>query len=332
MTALVLADLHLNDNPRDAYRHAFMRKLPDRAEQHKVDRVIILGDLTEEKDRHSAWLTNRIADYMHELSEVAPVIVGMGNHDYISVDDPFFQFLNRLENVTFIIRPTVVKIDDVGVCMFLPHTRNYKREWDMKSWPDHLDWIFAHQTFQGADVGFGHRMDGIPLALFGPKDRVISGDVHVPQTLGPVTYVGAPYTIDFGDSYQPRMLLVNKKGFTSLPCKGVQKRLVEVNSIAQLNNQKGLVGGDILKVRVRLLREEVANWPEIQARVRRWVDRAGYQLYAVSPVVEKGEGKRVRVTSIDPKTDNQIVSSFAKQRDIDDRTLKTGVWLMEKTR
>jgi DNA repair exonuclease SbcCD nuclease subunit len=332
VTALVLADLHLGENPRDDYRHRFMRALPEVAAKLLPDRIIILGDLTEEKDHHSAWLTNRIADYMTELARVCKVIVQMGNHDYISVDDPFFQFIGKFPGVTFISRPTAVDINGLGLCMFLPHTRNYKGEWDMKSWPDHLDWIFAHQTFQGADVGFGHHMDGIPLSIFGPKDRVISGDVHVPQTLKQVTYVGAPYTIDFGDDYKPRMLLVDKKGFKAIPCHGPQKRLIEINSTKDLG-KRDLMRGDILKIRFNLLQEEVAEWPETQRRIKAWAYDGGYQLFACIPVLEQSKGrKRVRVTKEDNKTDTQIVQEFSTHRDVDERTTKTGLWLMDKSK
>src|SRR5205814_1607714 len=94
-------------------------------------------------------------------------------------------------------------------CLFLPHTNNYKRDWKGLDFSKY-QWIFAHNTFQGANIG-PRRLEGIPTSIFPRNAKVISGDIHVPQHFGPIEYVGAPYRIDFGDDYEPRVLFLSTK-------------------------------------------------------------------------------------------------------------------------
>src|SRR5215831_11248250 len=91
---ILTADLHLSANPRDAYRFAFLPYLRKLA--RSVDWVVILGDLTEQKDFHPAALVNRIASELHRLAQVTRVYFVMGNHDRLDEAAPFFQFLRYL--------------------------------------------------------------------------------------------------------------------------------------------------------------------------------------------------------------------------------------------
>lgn len=227
MTTLVTADLHLSDKLRDAYRHVAMKTIRGIIKKDRsIKQLVINGDLTEEKDYHSAELANAVADHIYEFSQLVSVIINCGNHDYVSIDCPFFRFLSHIKNIQWISKPGYVETE-TRRSFFLPHTNNWKRDWkglDFKGY----DWVFAHQTFNGAAVGFGRELEGIPLTVFPKGVQVISGDIHVPQKLGCVTYVGAPTLIDFGDSYTPRVLLIENSGkLVSIPVPGVQKRLVK---------------------------------------------------------------------------------------------------------
>lgn len=336
MTVLVTADLHLGDNPRDAYRHHFMERLWDICyDQGGVDEILILGDITEEKDRHGAWLVNKIVDHFYHLSGACSVTILRGNHDYIDINAPFFRFLKRLKNVRWIDKVTDNLTCNIGKLLFLPHTRNYQKDWNGIKF-DQFDWIFAHNTFEGADVGHGRKLNGIPTDMF-PEDNVISGDIHIPQTLGPVTYVGAPYTVDFGDDYKPRVLLINKHHeVKSIPVVGPMKRLVELESVADLFEKKAwkskLNEGDILKVRVQLPASEMPQWTEVRRGVLAWGEKNGYVIHTVQPV--KIDTRMVTAAAkrrLTTRTDKQLLETYAKQRKVDDRTLETGLTIMEKT-
>jgi len=324
MTTLITADLHLGDNPRDVYRHKFMEQLPALLKKHKATRLLVLGDLTEEKDRHSAWLVNKMVEYFFVLHQVCQVMILRGNHDYIDINNPFFRFLQCIEGIGWIDRPY-----EADGCLFLPHTTNWKRDWDKLRF-EGRDWIFAHNTFEGADVGHGRKLSGIPTNIF-PDDNVISGDVHIPQKLGQVEYVGAPYTVDFGDDYEGRVLRLTKHGVTSIPLTTPQKRLVEVSELKELTKVKHVKQGDILKVRYFLAADQQPRWSEIQAAIREWSEKHGYILHTTQPVVVTNRlGGEKAKRKVIVRSDQQLLESYAKQRGVDPRTLKTGLTLMGK--
>ena len=323
---LITGDLHFSENPRDDYRFEIVETLIRLVRTHKAETLMILGDLTEAKDRHSAWLTNRIVDIVMRLAKECFVVILKGNHDYLSdPSTPFFRFLDHLENVWWINDPAFAYSP-----VYLPHTRNYKEDWaglDLE-----VGVIYAHNTFVGANLGHGleakEEQGAIPLSVFPwPKvTRVISGDVHTPQTVGPVIYVGAPYQIDFGDDYRPRVLLLDEEtmALKSILLSGPQKRLVEVESMAALKRVKANPG-DILKVRMSLDPEEHAEWPQRQAAIREWGEKHGYTIHQVQPMVEG-----VHPTNIVPlhKSDEQIVRDYANQNRVPPTTVKTGLKLL----
>lgn len=335
MTVLITADLHLNDLARDQYRHDWMANiLPVLLKKYKISRLLILGDLCDSKDHHGAWLVNQLVDHFTMLAEICPIIIQMGNHDYIVADNPFFEFLGKIPGVTWISKPTTsaeLEIPKISA-LFLPHTANYQRDWKGLKF-DAYSYIFAHQTFQGAAVG-PRKLDGIPTDIFPNDITVVSGDIHQPQEFGPIVYVGSPYLEDFGDDFNPRVLLLEDKNasgkLTSIPSPGPQKRLVEISSIAELSKQRSINSGDILKVRVKLAATDHAKWPTIKDDVKAWGEDNGFIIHLVQPQIDsKGAGgmsKRKTVT----RTDEQLLETYAQSRAVSTSTLKTGLTLMSK--
>jgi Calcineurin-like phosphoesterase len=338
MTVLVTGDLHWSDNARDEYRHTFVETLVHWvARKYQPGAVLILGDLTEAKDHHGAELVNRIVGHLHAIAKHVPVGVLRGNHDAVDPDNPFFAFVGRIEGLTWINAPTPSENlppplrTALGRALLLPHTSNYKRDWEglsFKGW----DYIFAHQTFQGASIG-PRQLDGVPADIFPKGAKVISGDIHVPQSFGPITYVGSPFTVDFGDDFDPRVLLLGgpPSAIPSIPCPGPQKRLIEISSVNELQKQRTAKPGDILKIRVHIDPAEHAQWPAIQEQVRKWGSDNGYVIYIVQPVVDRSaEPKISKQCKARAKTDEQLLDLYAKSRAVDERTLKTGMNLLRE--
>lgn len=332
MTALLTADLHFSDNPRDAYRFDFMPWLAGLAKNHKPEVVFVLGDLTEEKDRHSAALVNRIADSFHYLAAICPVVIVQGNHDYLG--DPrnaFYRFLGQIEGISWFNQPSCEAWNGIGRVLCLPHTLDYERDWgSLRSSFKNMDWILAHNTFTGADAGHGRFLKGVPTDVF-PKDaQVISGDIHIPQTFDVITYVGAPYTVDFGDDYDPRVLELHGDGSKkSIPVPGVQKRLIEITDLKQLDKLKGVHEGDILKVRLKLPPDLRTSWPEMQDEVRKWGLGAGVVIHAVQPMTDSTMLFREKAQQRAPRTDEELMKAYAAKTGIDKRTLEMGLELMK---
>ena len=324
MSVLVTADLHLNNNPRDQYRHAFMEKtLPAFLKKHDATELYILGDLTDEKDNHSAILVNKIVGHLRQLAQICPIGILLGNHDYVDPDNPFFEFVKHIKNIVWVKQPKAV-----GKWWFLPHTTNYKHDWKGITFKD-CSLIFAHNTFAGANVGL-RKIEGIPPETF-KNVPVISGDIHVPQTFENITYVGAPYTIDFGDKYEPRVLKIIGESVKSIAVPGVQKRLVEIDCTTGMNlhHEGPFNEGDILKVRVALKEGEYAKWKEIRARVQHWADQHQYMLHMIQPLAPQASSVR-KLSKVQNKTDQQVLEQYGKRMQIDERTMKIGLELMRQ--
>ena len=324
MQILVTADLHFSENPRDEYRHEFQRELRNIVKKHDVSRVIILGDLTEAKDRHSAELVNRIVDHFYKLTALCDVTFLRGNHDYLtSPDNPFFAFLSRIEHISWINNPTAI-----GTWLYLPHTTDYKNDWKQFKFSD-FDTIFCHQTFEGADTGF-KQLTGIPTSIFPKSVKVLSGDIHVPQDLGTVTYVGAPYTVDFGDNYEPRMLLLDSKDMISIPCPGPQKRYVERKRNSEFITEHKLNKGDILKVKADFEPGLALSWQQIKQEVKDWAEDKGYIVHSIQPIVTHKKMKKTQNKKA-AQSDEDLLAAYGKARGINESVLKTGLWLMENS-
>lgn len=336
MTALFTADLHLSEQSRDKYRDDWMLKLPDLAKKHKCNQVIIGGDLSEEKDEHRAWLVNRVAYHMHRLTEAGMhVIIYTGNHDYVDEDEVFWTFLAFQPNVTFVTRPTALTIGGLGKCLFLPHTRDWKRDWSGEMLNRRYAYIFAHQTFAGSVADSGYHIErGVPTDIFCKGECVLSGDVHTPQRVGPVEYVGAPYTVDFGDDYEPRVLLLSNGSFVSVPCSGPQKRLLEISDVKQLAKDKTCGAGDIVKVRVTIKGVAPSDWQPIADGVNAWAEKRKLNLHSIQPVIVKPEGKRSVQTGLTNARTNDAdtLDDYGRSRGVDDRTMKTGHFIMDRSK
>ena len=324
MTILVTGDIHLNDLPRDSYRHKFMEWLIEQCRKLKIEKIILLGDICEEKDHHGAWIVNQVVDYIDQLSQHSDVLILRGNHDYISEDVPFFKFTDALRNVRWINQPLLTNLS-CGISLFLPHTNNYKKaNWPLKQ---KCDFVFAHQTFQGADVG-ARKLDGIPLSIFRKDARIISGDIHVPQTIGNLTYVGAPYTVDFGDNYKGRVLLIDGDKVKSIPYDGPQKRLIEVKSFSDIKSleKTGARKGDILKFRINVKQAQYDEWDAIKTDIRRWGDENGYNIEIVQPAVQMLPRTQIKQSSV--KDDKALLEAFVKRVDASKETLATGLRIL----
>lgn len=222
MTVLLTSDVHFTTAPRDSYRWGLFPWLKETIEKHKVTTLVINGDLTEAKDRHPSALVNSLVSWVAVLASMCDVVINKGNHDGLDLSQPFFGFLKDIPGVIFVTDPAEVDLP-LGKALFLPNTPDPEAEWkDLRAGFNNYSAIFCHQTFQGCVRDNGTKSDeGAALSLFkGYRGKVYSGDIHVPQKLGPVTYIGAPYRIRFGDTFEPRCLLLEGSSEKNLhfPC------------------------------------------------------------------------------------------------------------------
>jgi hypothetical protein len=336
MSILITADIHWSDNPRDEYRWDLVPTLHKLIKERKVHNLLILGDLCEQKEGHKAGFVNKIADIFHGLGQVCIVDFLEGNHDFLSnPNEPFFGFLGLINNINYIKVPTIKPIG-----LFLPWTSNWEKDWHGGKILKGHKRVICHQTFKGASFGFGRLAgEGVPLEVIAGH-HVYSGDIHtrqtlkVPGTIGGVTYIGAPYLIDYGDNYNPRVLLIEDNGNkVSIPVKGRQKRLIEIpqkfNSNIFARDYDQYVGkGDIVKFRIKL--EDVSTFNEFKQRIYEWGDKHGVVIDGIEGVrtVEVEKQKVTKSVGAHKRPDKELVLDHAKREQLDEKTLNIGLELI----
>ncbi len=320
MTILISADWHFSEHPRDAYRLELFKTLKPLLTEHKVTYLYCLGDLTEQKDNHGAVLVNAVADGFAGLTKHCNIIILRGNHDGLTAQSPFFQFLSKLAGITYVSKPY-----RAGPHLFLPHTHDPQHDWKGGSF-NTVTHIFTHMTFAGAQGGNGV-LAGVARDLLPERIPIISGDVHIPQRQGDITYVGAPYRIDFGDEYDPRVLILyDNDKIKSVPVEGRQKRLVTLDGLP--TGAHGTNPEDIVKVRLPIKQSDYAKWPEYVMRVRQWGEQRMLYVDSVQPIVQD-DNRISRKRNASPQlSDEELMHTYCKSRGVDDKTLQTGLKLL----
>lgn len=287
---LITTDLHLTDRTDEQYRFDLFPWLRQQCKDIDVARIFILGDLTDFKNNHSARLVNKIVDSLVSLTEVCPVTILKGNHDFVDKDEPFFKFLNYIDGIDFIVDINVDFRCGGKSFMLLPFTRTPNKDWENLDFST-PDFILMHQTFSGAMASNGQLMDGdAPREILGKtKAKIFSGDIHVPQTLGPITYVGAPYRIRFVDSFRGRCLILSTDGKTSeihLPT--LQRHTVYIDEPEELLAFDDIRSGDQIKIRIRVPKANTSEWSIIKDETIKRAREKGLNVFALEAIVDAG--------------------------------------------
>lgn len=273
--SLLLSDLHLTSNERDSYRWGLFPWLHEQLRKKHVERIFILGDLTEAKDYHAAKLVNRLVEEVAALAQEAEVLILRGNHDGVDPEWPYFKFLGSIPNVEFFAEPSMCG----GIFMF-PHTRDCNEiyGYDMRD----IEALMIHATVSGATSETGQALSGIPLDAFeGLTCPIYAGDIHVPQKIGPVEYVGAPYPIRFGDSFKPRALFFDAAGKKqALHFETIARVSLTISKPEELEAHK-FRAGDQYKIRVKMSKSDAVDWHKVKERVRKLCRQANVSLMSL---------------------------------------------------
>jgi DNA repair exonuclease SbcCD nuclease subunit len=330
MTLLITSDLHLTSNLRDEYRWGLFPWLIDQIAKRKVSHLLILGDLTDAKDRHQSALVNRLCYCIGMLAKhVEGVHFLKGNHDFVDQNNPFFGFLRGYPKVSYISIPMTMTIGSEKVC-FLPAVRDYTVDWPKSGFKD-IDIIFAHATFKGAELENGTKIEsGVPLSyLNGFKGKVISGDIHVPQTLGKVTYCGAPYHTTFGSVFDPRVIVLKDDKLVSVLTPFLRRPTLKITAPSDLVDLAARKG-DQVKIRVQLKRQDYATWPALRTEIKAIAEQRNWNLCALELLPfsnpQRPDTQRFDTTRAAPQ---RIVTEFAQKKKLSKEVLGIGVSLVE---
>lgn len=330
MRVLVTADLHLTNRPLDNYRWEFFQWL----REQRFETLVILGDLVDDKDFHCSTFVNRVVEELVTLTEAGhEVHLLMGNHDYSCPESPFFEFIKHYPGCYYHATPQIWELGNMRWA-FYPHSREPERyQADMCRGEDvGVDFTLCHQMFRGAVSERGKRLDGWqPGSLVG-AGKIFAGDVHVPQVVGQVEYVGAPYPIHFGDDYEPHVVLVNSEGRTwsYLEPPHLQKIVLEVNDPSQIEFAANWRAGDQVKVVLKIGRSDFGRWEHYRKQVRRICERNELVLCGI----ELKERVRVRLTTQPRRMATSHGDQFRQycgHAGVDDQDAKFGSMLLRQS-
>ena len=337
MRTIATGDWHLTDNPKDSYRWGIFPWLVEQVKEHKVDRLALLGDVTDAKDHHSEVLANRLVDELAMLARHCEIIWSPGNHDGQQEGRPFFRFADHVARLTVLTKP-----EATGGCLFLPNTRDYKTAWSKLHF-DHYNYIYCHQTFEGCLSENGMRLPGIPHNAFGKtKALIYSGDIHSPQIVSTkprIEYVGAPYRIRFGDSFKPRLLLIDDspRSQKDLHFPTMNKFLLEIDADDPLASLKkkiaklGAAEGDQLKIRIVLSRADYPRWAQLKEAAKQIGEKAGLEIFGpelradnrVASLPSKGQ-PAARGEGQGRQSPSQALAAYARKEGLKAPLLRAG--------
>ena len=333
---ILTADLHLTDNEDDGYRWVIFDHLFELARDSHDTEIVILGDLTDRKDRHSAELVNRLIDQLAALSDKNDVTILMGNHDMPINGRPFWQFLGHMGDASlrFITKPTERA---GGAELYLPYASNPFEAWSQVNLAGRKA-IFMHQTVTGAAGNNGHVLENKKMPVFPRGPKIYSGDIHVPQKVGSVTYVGAPHPIKFGDDYPCRILRLDSRYAIcqEVPLTPPAKRILRASSMDEIE-RASVRANDRIQVFYSMPIAEVDQWPAIQARVQAWAEERHALLASIEPVIigrvnyENEDAEMLASqTGLLASDATEVIRAFAESEGIGESSLNYALALLTK--
>lgn len=337
MNSILFSDPHFTDVELERYRWNIFNFIRDTAivfqevNSSKIHRVICLGDLVDKKDRHSAKLVNDLVEYFadlkHEIS--CEIILLAGNHDKPLQGPYYWKFLNDL-GISYIEKPL-----KLGDCYFLPFSNNPVEEWKDLDFSD-TKVIYMHQTVDGALIENDRKIEGgHKLPELSPKIQIFSGDVHRPQTVNGIVYIGAPHPVRFSEDWENRIVVVKDEeywNFQSIETATIKRAIIDITDSKALENTP-YKEGDQIRIRYLLSGQALTTWPQEQERITAWAKENKVILASLeSALIGDGlepddteEAQRLEV--LKPE---EIVKKFGLDEKLSDDLIQVGVDLVKE--
>jgi len=330
MNRIILADLHFDSDPLTEYRWDIFYNIKRIISKYtSIDFIDILGDLTEKKDKHDSALVNRITYHLQDLvgTTHAKVRILMGNHDYINEDEPFFEFLNQIDGVYFISHPL-----KNGDTFFIPNSKNLVIP---NEGLEGTNFLYLHQPFKGsvAQGGFILQEGADPSLVENLSCTIYSGDIHSPQKVGNINYVGAPYHVYFGDNYDGRAIVISHNKVYSEPLVFPKRHSVIIRKIGDLD-LLNFNNGDQIKFKIELEKTKFHLWDTWKGIVRDFCTDKGLNLvstelkplYAVEELkILNSDGEYVI------KDSKEIIDRFAENEKLTDEFVEIAYEVVNET-
>lgn len=332
INAILTSDLHLTDNPLEAYRWDIFPYLSKIAKENNATHIFILGDITDRADKHSSKLLNRIVNDLAIVNDEtnASIVILMGNHDAGIGDIPYWTFLNDMEyKIVYVTTP--VMYQDIYL---LPYAHKPIEEW--KDLPlASAKCIFMHQTINNSLAERDRKLTGSPMPKM-PNIPIYSGDVHRPQEIDGVVYVGAPYPVRFSETWSTRVLLISSNDYGKykvIPINIMNRAILEIGKADQLYQAKKFVTGDQVKIRYNLSSKEIADWPLQQEEIKEWAKNTGVTLVSLEAVfkddIPSPEQTAEKATNFELLKPEEIIRIFGEEEKLSQEVMDCGIELLK---
>jgi len=324
MKALVTADIHCTDDPNEEFRWNIFKTLEKLAKEHCVDKILLLGDLTAAKNNHSDVLINKMTSAVASLTKYAPVTILKGNHDWdVDPNNAFFKFLGEMKDVEFIDQ--ITEDDDT---LWLPHTR------DTTSWKDidfsRFKYIYSHQCYIGAtsNNGFG-LSEGTSPHIFDDTDAIIlAGDIHVPQRVGNVTYVGAPARFNYGDTYTPRVIIQSGSRLKFIDIKVPLKHKLVVDSADDLASIS-VSSEDTVRIELRVNKDNVDEWRSLKDEVTKKAAELGMHVESIQMSKRVDTAESGVIDNHEEMSTEEVVKAYGERNELSEAAINAGLQIIK---
>ena len=202
MRLTIVGDPHFKNDNLD-----LQRKLFDKIES-LANPVVILGDLLHSKEIIRGNSLNELVGLLRKSK--LPFFILVGNHDLFNLNskEHSLEALKLIPNVRIFDSSSMIEVDGQKL-HFIPYIHSieaFRAELDKVKTPKESI-LFLHAAVNDFDYGNGFmEKHGINIEELSKFKLVISGHFHKYAKKENLTYLGTPFSHDFGESDQKKYI------------------------------------------------------------------------------------------------------------------------------
>lgn len=276
--AVLISDIHFTIPTLELASQAFL-KAQFKAKILGVP-LVVMGDTLDTKAVMRAECVNRLIELV-SVYDAPPTIFLVGNHDLVN-EKASAHSLNFLKKYTTVVdSPRVAHLKNLEVLM-IPYKYNLAELRSILQDKGNLRTILMHQGLKGSASG-EYFYDQTALNHDDVKNyRVISGHYHARQDIktgdtGLFSYVGNPYTLNFGEANDPSKgyQILKSDGTLDFISLGLRRHVIyECDTDSNSMRSCPLLGkDDLLLVRVRGSSDRLTKITKEYFRIRASLDK-----------------------------------------------------------
>jgi DNA repair exonuclease SbcCD nuclease subunit len=331
---LLSADWHLTDNDIEKYRWNVFDVLIKTSIENQVNTIILSGDIFDRRDKHPGTLINSFINAILDIKQKinAEILILAGNHDTPLKNTYYWSFLNSI-GIKYIWNPEL--FNDVYLLPFSPNPVEDWKELDFNN----VKAIIMHQTIAGAVVDGDRVITDAPHPMPKlPDIPIYSGDIHRPQFIQGVTYIGVPHPTRFSEDWPNRFLLINDVDWSTykeIPIESIRRCVLEISNAAVLN-QTEFKKGDQLRIKFKLTNRGLALWPTEEQAIREWAKQKEVTIVSIEAILVDNIDTSIPTSNaeIDAGVElmpaDQIIRTFGEEESLSQEIIDFGIKLVQE--